>query len=530
MTTLVLLIACANVANLQLARGAARTREIAVQLALGESKRRLIGELLAESCLLAALGGACGLIAAQWTLRGIIASIPPLREIHQILSVDLDARVLLFSLAVSLASGILFGLFPAFEAAKTDLLAALKEQAGQFTATRSANLFRRMLVSGQMAMSLLLLISAGLLGKTLSKLTNIDTGIRADHLLSFSVVPTLGSSDAKIAQWHEQLTDRLGRIPGVTLVSSTDTAPITNDTSGSYILVPGYTPRSNDVISSGVILCMTAGVGASYFSTLGMPLISGRDITPADVASAAKVTVVNEAFTKHFFGGENPIGRYIGDSGKIDVQIIGLVKDGRYDSMRHAAPPVFYRPITERHRWREMTFYLRTAVDPRQIASSIRREVARVSPGIPIGEIKTMQTDLNRNIFDERITAALTGAFATLATLLAIIGLYGVLAFNVAQRTREIGIRVALGASPNQVRRLVGREMTVLVAAGTMVGIAAAAATGSLIQTYLYEMKAWDLPIFLVATVTLWYVALAAAYIPARKAMRVDPMVALRCE
>jgi predicted permease len=531
MTGLVLLIACTNVANLQLARGAARTREAAVRIALGESRARLIGELLFESCTISAAGGICGLIAAQSTLRGIIAAIPPLRELRQVLTADLDGRVLLFCLGVSAATGVLFGLFPALQAAKIDLLSALKEQAGQLSATRSTNLFRKVLVSVQVAISLLLLISAGLFARTLVKLTTVNPGLQVDHLISFSVVPKLsGYTNERAAQLHDQLTDRLAAIPGVKLVTSTDTPPITGDTSGTYIQVPGYKAGSDDVISEGYILCETAGLGASYFATMGTQLLAGREFTRADNLGTPKVAVVNEVFAKHFFGGQNPIGRYIDNSGKIDIQIVGLVKDARYDAMRHAIPPLFFSPIGQRNRWREFSVYLRTSIDPAQLAPTIRREVRKLDPTMPIGEISTAQTQIDRNIFDERLAATLTSTFAGLATVLAAIGIYGVLAFNVARRTREIGIRMALGAGPGQVRSLVGREMSLMLAVGSVGGILAAEATGRLIQSYLYEMKAWDLSVYIAAAVVLWSIAVGAAYVPARRATSVDPMVALRCE
>lgn len=531
MTGLVLLIACANVANLQLARGAVRAREVAIRIALGESRARLIGELLFESCTIAAVGGLCGLIAAQWTLRGIIAAIPPLRELRQVLTADLDGSVLIFCLGVSIATGIMFGLFPALQAAKIDVLSALKEQAGQLSSNRSANQFRKVLVSVQVAISILLLISAALFARTLLKLTTIHPGFQVNHLVSFSVMPKLsGYTNDRAAQLHDQLTERLAAIPGVKLVTSTDTPPITGDTSGTYIQVPGYTAGSDDVISEGYILCETAGLGSSYFATMGTPLLVGREFTRADNLGTPKVAVVNEAFAKHFFGGQNPIGRYINNSGKLDIQIVGLVKDARYDAMRHTTPPLFFSPIGQRNRWGGFSIYLRTSIDPEQVAPAIRREVRKLDPTMPIGEISTVQLQIDRNIFDERLAATLTSAFAGLATVLAAIGIYGVLAFNVARRTREIGIRMALGAGPGQVRSLIVREMFLMLAIGSVVGIGAASATSRLIQTYLYQTKAGDFIVYVLSSVVLLVIGMLAAYIPVRRATSVDPMVALRCE
>ncbi len=531
MTVLVLLIACANVANLELARGARRTREMAVRLALGASRWQLIRSLLLESCVLTVAGGVCGLIAAGWTLRAVIGFLPPSREMRLILSPDADWRVLLFCLAASLATGVLFGLFPAVQSSRIDLLSALKEQAGQFSSTRSANLFRKMLVTAQVGISLLLLITAGLFAKTLVKLRNIDPGIQVDRLISFSIVPRLnGYTDERARELHEQLRDRLAAIPGVKLVSSANTALITGSRSGTYIQVSGYQPRPGDEVDGKYVLSDTNHVGADYFRTMGIPLLAGREFSGADTAGAPNVAVVNEAFVRYFFAGRNPVGRYIDDNGKMDVEIVGVVKDSTYNKMRDAPTPVFFRPILQPRRLREMYFYLRTAVDPKRMASSIRGAVRAIDPTLPIGEVATMQMQIDENIFDERAASMLTSTFAGLATLLAAIGLYGVLAFNVARRTREIGIRMALGARPGSVRGLVVREVLGMLTIGSLAGVGAALAAGRLIESYLYQMKAWDLSIFGLAAVVLWMIAMGAAYVPARRATGVDPMVALRDE
>ena len=491
MTVLVLLIACANVANLELARAARRTREMAVRLALGASRWQLIRSLLLESCALAVAGGLCGLVAAGWTLRAVMGFLPPSREMRRVLSSDVDWRVLLFCLAISLATGVLFGLFPALQASRVDLLSALKEQAGQFSATSSAHLFRKMLGTAQVGISLLLLISAGLFAKTLVKLRNIDPGIQVDHLISFSIVPKLnGYGDERIRELHKRL-GAAGRDPRREVGILGGHTINYGLRSGTYIEVSGYQPQPGDEVDEKHVLSDTNRVGADYFRTMGIPLEAGREFTRADTASAPKVAVVNEAFVRHFFAGRNPVGRYIDDSGKMDIVVVGVVKDATYDKMRDAPTPVFFRPILQQRRLREMYFYLRTAVDPEHMASSIRREVRAVDPTLPIGEVATMQAQIDQNIFDERAASMLTGAFAGLATLLAAIGLYGVLAFNVARRTREIGIRMALGAEPGRVRGLVIRKVLGMLVIGSLAGVGAALAAGRLIESYLYQMKAW---------------------------------------
>ena len=528
-TALVLMIACANVANLLLARGAARTREVAVRLAMGASRGQLIRQLLTESCVLAVAGGALGLVGAWWTVRALIASLPPSRGLTGLLSDSLDGRVLLFSFALSVATGILFGLVPALQSSKADLVSSLKSQAGQASATASANAFRKSLVTAQMAISLLLLISAGLFGKTLLNLSSVNLGIRADHLVTFSLLPKLNKyTDQAIAALHEQLTERLAAIPGVTLVSSAQVPVIANSSSSRTITVEGYTPPSDDGASSNYNM-----IGAGFFRTVGMPLIGGREFTRSDNLAAPKVAIVNEAFVRQFFTKQNPIGRHLGGgdrNSKPDIEIVGVVKDAKYADMKEPPPPVFYTPILQATRWNFVNFYVRTALDPEHIAPQVQRTVASLDPNLPLRDLKTMEAQIEENMFAERMLSTLTSAFAALATLLAAVGLYGVLAYNVARRTREIGIRMALGAGAPHVRRLVVREVAFMLAIGTAAGIAAAAAAGKFVQSFLFGMKPLDGAVYGVAAVLLWLIALGAAYVPARRATNVDPMVALRYE
>ncbi|HMC61278.1 MAG TPA: ABC transporter permease, partial [Candidatus Solibacter sp.] len=527
-TALVLLIACANVANLLLARGAARTREVAIRLAMGASRGQLIRQLLTESCVLAVAGGALGLVGAWWTVRGLLAGLPPSHDLNGFLSDRLDGRVLLFSFALSMATGIVFGLFPALESSKADLVSSLKGQAGQVSATASANRFRKSLVTAQMAISLLLLISAGLFGKTLLNLSSVNLGIRTDHLVTFSLLPKLNKyTDRAIAALHERLTVRLAAIPGVTLVSSAQVPVIANWNSSQTITIEGYTPPSDDGADSNLNL-----VDAGFFRTIGMPLIGGREFTRRDNLAAPKVAIVNEAFVRKFFQKRNPIGRHLGrgNNSKPDLEIVGVVKDAKYADMKEPPPPVFYTPIQQAEHWNYVVFYVRTALDPEHTAPAVRRAVASLDPNLPVRELKTMEAQIEENMFAERMLSTLTTAFASLATLLAAVGLYGVLAYNVARRTREIGIRMALGAGSAQVRRLVVREVAFMLAAGTAAGVAAAAAAGKFVQSFLFGMKPLDAVVYGLAAGLLWLIALGAAYLPVRRATSVDPMVALRYE
>jgi len=526
-TALVLMIACANVANLLLARGAARTREVAVRLAMGASRGQLIRQLLTESCVLAVAGGALGLVGAWWTLRALLASLPPSRGLTGLLSDSLDGRVLLFSFGLSVATGILFGLVPALQSSKADLVTSLKSQAGQASATASATAFRKSLVTAQMSISLLLLISAGLFGKTLLNLSSVNLGIRADHLVTFSLLPKLNKyTDPAIAALHEELTGRLAAIPGVTLVSSAQVPVIANSSSSRTITVEGYTPPSDDGAVSNY-----NQIGAGFFRTVGMPLIGGREFTRSDNLAAPKVAIVNEAFVRQFFAKQSPLGRHLGSgSNKPDMEIVGVVKDARYADLKEPPPPVFYLPIAQSTRWNFVNFYVRTALDPEHIAPQVQRTVASLDPNLPIRELKTMEAQIEENMFAERMLSSLTSAFAGLATLLAAVGLNGVLAYNVARRTREIGIRMALGAGSAHVRRLVVREVALMLGIGTAAGLVAAAAAGKFVQSFLFGMKPLDAAVYGVAAGLLWLIALGAAYMPVRRATSVDPMVALRYE
>jgi len=529
-TALVLLIACANIANLQLARAAARTREVAVRLALGASRLQLIGQLLFESTLLALVGGALGLFAAYATLRAIVAAIPPSGGYSDILKPTLDTPALLFCLAVSILTGFLFGLFPALQSTRPDLAPTLKDQSGQSTSSGSANAFRKTLVTAQVAVSLLLLISAGLFAQTLVNLRHIDLGLRADHLLMFAVSPKLNRyTDAASTQFFDQLLQRLAAIPGVRLASAGENPPVSGNSDGTNLTVPGYTPPDDDSADANY-----NHIGPDYFRAMGIPVISGREFTPSDNTGAPKVAVVNEAFVRHFFPGQNPLGHRFATGGgptvKPDIEIVGVIKDSKYADMKEAPRRVFYTPYSQSTILHSLYFFARTAIDPRDITSAIRHEVAALDPNLPIREIKTMEDQIDEDLFAERILSTLTVIFASLATLLAALGLYGVLAYNITRRTREIGIRMALGADATKVRALVIREVSWMILIGTLVGLATAAAAGRIVENLLYGLKPWDARIYISGAVILWLIAFAAAYLPTRRATSVDPLVALRYE
>jgi predicted permease len=528
LASLVLGIACANVANLQLARVAARSREMAIRLSVGASRGQLIRQLLTEAVTLSLAGGILGLPVAYGTLKLVLRTLPSWRGFDGILFAALDLRVLLFSLAVSIATAIGFGLLPALSASKPDLANALK--AGHVSAG-SGHTLRKTLVTAQVAVAVALLISGGLFARTLANLTGADLGLQVDRLINFSVMPKLnGYSDRQMAQFHEELTDRLAAIPGVTVVSSAQLLVMDGDAPAQTITVEGFTPQSDADEKSNV-----NAVGANYFRAMGIPVIAGREFTRSDVLGAAKVAMVNEAFVKRFFLGKDPLGRHMAQqpgvpASKLDIEIVGVVKDSKHATVREAQRAVYYTPVAQNSRWFQLYFYLRSALPPEEVFARIRQEVAAIDPNLPVRRLQTMRQQIDDNLYEDRILAILAGAFAALATVLAVIGLYGVLSYNIARRTREIGIRVALGAVAGRVRALVLREVAVMLVAGSALGVVSAAAGGKLVQSLLYGVKPWDGLVYGSAVVLLWLVALAATWGPTRRATRIAPMVALREE
>ena len=531
MTSLVLLIACANVANLQLTRALARTRETAVRLALGASRRQLAGQLLLESAVIAVSGAVLGLFVAYGTLRGVLAALPPRTLGPNVLAASLNLEMMAFALALAAVTSLAFGLYPALHASRAQLTLALRDQNGQATASRSTGIFRKSLVTLQTAVSLLLLVSAGLFGRTLVNLTHVDLGIRVDHLIMFSVSPKLnGYDDARTAQMYHDVRERLAALPGVISATSSRVPAIANSSSSGNMTVEGFTPKGERDDNSHF-----NEVGPDYFRTMGIPLVAGREIVESDTAAAPKVAVVNEAFVRHFIPDRNPIGVQVmrGSDTKVkyDTTIVGVVRDAVYSNMREPPVPVYYSVSAQSRLQRgNAYFYVRTAGDPLQVAGAIRSAVASLDPNLPVTRLQTMEAQLDSNVANERLLSILTASFAGLATLLAAIGLYGVLAFNVARRTREIGIRMALGASAPQVRGLVVREILFIIGIGLAVGLGAAWFAGRLIQSVLFHTAPADPLVFGGAAILLALIATAAAYGPARRATSVDPMIALRYE
>jgi predicted permease len=541
MTALVLLICCANVASLQLARGAARVREMALRQAVGASPRRLLRQLLTESCLISFAGGVLGVGVAYSIARTMLATIPAVLTWRGFPTPSIDLRVLLFSVGLSVFTGILFGIFPSLKASRPDLATSLKEQTAQSTSSGAAGLFRKVLVSAQVGMSVLLLITATLFGRTLLNLARMDLGLQTDHLLTFSIDPKRNRyEDQSALSFYEGLTEQLRALPGVKTLSSAwvpvvadyaDTESISVDGAGSGAATTGEASYN--------------GVGVDYFRTMGIQLVSGREFTPSDTRSAPKVAIVNEAFARHFFGSENPLGHRmthgfsdwssdteIGPGGRptTDIEIVGVVKNAKYTSVRDTVPHLFYVPYAQYQQQRELHFYLRTTSEPQQLAPLVRREVASLDSNLPIGSLKTMEAQIDENLFSERLLSGLTSLFAGLALLLSLIGLYGVLAYSVAQRTHEIGIRIALGAQPGRIARMVLAQGLRLAFTGVVIGLASSFVLTRLIASLLYGVSPTDPVTFSVVVLLLLVVAALASYLPARRAARLDPIQALRTE
>jgi predicted permease len=525
-TGFVLLIACANIANLLLARSAARASEMAVRLSIGASRARLIGQLLTESLLLALLGGLAGIVVAHWTLKLILSLMPA--QAAQTMAFTLSTPALLFAGALTIGTGLLFGLFPALHSTRPDLVSTLKGLAGQPSGARGAARFRLALATAQIALSMMLLAASGLFVKSLVNVSRVDLGIRTDNVITFGVSPELnGYKPEQTRIFFERLENELRAVPGVTGVTVALVPLLAGSNWGNDVAVQGF-QGGPDVDSNARF----NEVGAGYFSTMGVPLMAGREFTDADNATAPKVAIVNEEFVKKFNLGRDAVGKLIGSGSgyrsKLDTTIIGVAQNAKYSEVKRKVPPLFFRPYRQDEDLGSASIYVRTAGDPAQSASSVTAVVKRLDPNLPLEDLKTLTQQVRDNTFLDRMMTTLSSLFGGLATLLAAVGLYGVLAYTVSQRTREIGLRMALGAAPGNVRSMVLRQVAWMTLVGGVVGLAGAVWVGKQAESILFEMKGVDPAVFVFAAVALTLVALAAGLVPAHRASRVDPMLALR--
>jgi predicted permease len=513
---LVLLIACANIGSLLLARGAARQHEYAVRGAIGAGRWRLIRQSLTESLLLSLAGGALGLLFAQWGKAGILDM---LGYIH--MDTSTDARVLAFTFGVSLATALLFGLLPALRAASIELATGIKDR----TMVSGPRLrLGKTLVTLQVGLSLLLVVGAALFVRTFANLSRVDPGFNTDNLLLFRIAPAqAGYKDGQITDFYSELSRSLEAIPGVHAVAFSSMTPLGGGMSCSGISIPGRVAKPNEHFQADQMI-----VSGSFFSTMGIPLLNGRTFEPSDTADSPHVAVVNERFIQSFFPDEYPLGK-IFKHGSMDVQIVGVCGNAKYWDIRHDVPPIMYLPCPQ---WREgrMCFEVRSVLPPASIIPAVRKAVAALDRNIPVTDMRTQDEQIDRQLAMERLFATLCSSVALLALMLSCIGLYGLMAYSVTWRRNEIGMRMALGARPWDVAWPVVRSALWMAGIGVVLGGAGALALVRLIKSRLYGVAPHDPVTLLGSALLLLAVAVLAAWIPARRAARVDPMVALRCE
>jgi predicted permease len=531
LTGFVILLACANIANLLLARGAQRQRELSVRLAMGAGRARILRQLLTESLLLAALGGGAGVIFGYFG-RSIIPDLVTNAWERQDIHAPFDWTVFAFTAAVTLATGILFGLAPAVLASQTQLSGTLKDNA-QSTTRRRKGLTGKSIVAFQIALSTLLVIGAGLFARTLIALNSVDVGFNTDHLLLFEVAPPEVRYPAeKDVAVHAQIEQRIAALPGVESVTTANTPYIADNLNNSGFLPEGENAddykRQHRTSAEDVNV-----VGNSFFHTMEIPILAGRSFDVRDTATSARVAVINQALAQKRFPGVNPIGRRFkmdAESPSDWIQIVGICANTHYLDLRDEPPAQFFLPYRQQPHAGTMVYEVRTMADPATIAPVLRRVVQGVDTDLPVVNLRTQREQINATMQMERAFAALTAGFGVLALALACVGIYGIMAYSVAQRTNEIGIRLALGAQPGQVRSMILRESTWLTAVGIVAGVAAALGLTRLVKSMLFGVTAND-PVTLAAGVALLLaIALAATWIPARRAAGVQPMEALRHE
>jgi predicted permease len=526
LAALVLLIACVNLANLLLARSAARRREMSLRLAMGASRGRVMRQVLTESMLLAVLGGAAGILVGYWGSQGIPYLFADFRGPDTL--PHMNWQVFSFAFLVTLGTGLLFGIAPAWRSTRADVNSGLQET-GRMSVGRGKALFGKMLVATQVALSMLLLIGAGLFLRTLLNLHSAAIGFNPERILLFDVhVPHSRYSGAESVKLIQQIQDRLAALPGIQSVTASQEALLANSLDNDCFHPTVRQPRGEEDGTD------TNFVGSSFFETMRIPIVAGRGITARDNETAPHVAVVNRRLAKAFFGDANPIGQTIvsceEDQSKLPIQIVGVAADAKYDAVRDDPPPTLYLPYLQGTSAERMTFEIKTAASEASVVSGVREAVASVDRDLPVLDIRTQTQQIEATLSQERVFAILSTGFGVLALILASIGIYGVMSYTVARRTNEIGIRMALGARSGAVLGMILRESLWLTLLGVAVGLAAAAGLAKFAESMLFGLKPRDPLTFAGAAVLLLAVALAAGFTPARRASTVDPMQALRHE
>jgi predicted permease len=520
----VLLLACANLANLLLARANSRQREMSVRLALGAGRARILRQMFTESLLLSLAGGVAGLVLGYFGRNAIPRLLSSSWETTQINS-QFDWKIFGFTAAISIFTGLLFGLAPAWQATRTQVSSGLKENA-QSATQRNRNVTGKSIVIVQVALSMLLLVGAGLFARTLANLNKNHLGFRSDNLLLFEIQPPRTRYPApKDIAFFRQLEERLSSVPGVNSVTLSELPLISGSMSNIDFVPDGLAQKSKDDSTALVI-----AVGKDFFPTMGIPIRIGRGFNETDTDTSRLVAVVNQELVKQFFPNTNPIGRtFLSD--KHHIEIVGISGDTRYSDLRDDPPATFYLPYRQQQDGEQsMTFEVYSRMQPATLIPALRNAIASVDKDVPLLDIRTQNEQIADMTKGERIFASLTSGFGFLALILACIGIYGIMAYTVARRTNEIGIRMALGAQSGRVLRMIVREASWLAVIGVIAGLAIAVAMGRLIASMLYGLKSYDPLTLLSAAFLLIAVALGASWIPARRAAGVDPIKALRHE
>jgi predicted permease len=524
----VLLIACANVANLLLARATVRQKEVAIRTALGASRSRLIRQLLTESVLLALLGGGLGLLLAVWGVDLLVAFVG--NQIPGYIKPDIDLRVLGFTLLVSLMTGVVFGLVPALQASKPGLNELLKEGSRGSTGGARRHRIRRLLVVVEVALALMLLIGAGLMLRSFQRLQAFDPGFRVDNLLSVRMNIPRGYTPQQATAFRQQLVERVQGLPGAQSVGLSTDVPLDGNTSATLAAIEGLTPPDDD------IRVYVHAISPNFLATLGVPLLRGRDFNIQDNDQAPAAVIISDSMARRLWPGDDPVGKRISTSrdqkgNRVWSQVVGVVGDVKYRTLirDQNKDPDIYLPLLQNPD-RALALAVRAQGDPSALAPAVRGEVRSLDPNLPVFNVATMRERMENDTARTRFSTLLLGVFACVAMLLAVVGIYGVMAYSVTQRTHEIGIRMALGASRADVLKLVVGEGMALVGAGVAIGLVLAFIATRVLASQLYSVSATDPATFSVVPLMLAGVALGASYVPARRATKVDPMVALRYE
>jgi predicted permease len=526
MVGLVLLIACANVANLLIARGFMRQKELAVRLSLGASRGRLVRQMLVESLVLSSVGGALGIALSIVLTRGLLALIPSEGQ-PLLIAAQPDARILAFTIALTFLTGLVFGLLPALRASRPDPWSTLKDTVGSIAGTGGSLILRKGLVTAQVALSFLLLFGAGLFVQSLQNLKTTDTGVALDNLVTFQLSPALnGYNPARTNSFYEQLLERLRAAPGVKSAGLVAIPILSGYEWDSSVAVEGHRAQEGEDMQA-----FMNAVSPGYFETMKIPILEGRDFRRADATEERTTAIVNQKFAQHFFKGKSPIGKRLGSgagpNSKLTVEIVGLVADSLYEGPREGVRrQVFWANAGTG----SAGFYVRAQTSSASLYSVVRHEVRQLDSSMPVYQLKTLEAQLDETLLTDRLIALLSAGFGLLATLLASIGLYGVMAFVVARRKKELGIRLALGAQPGLVIWLVMREVLLLLSIGLAIGVPSALALATYVSTQLYGIQPRDPFIVGWTLVLLTVVSVAAGLIPARRASRIDPILAIRYE